>query len=188
MSLKMLPNILTVARIAAVVPLVWLMLIHSFGWAFVVAVVAGISDALDGYLARRFTWQSHFGGWADPAADKLMMSASYVTLAYIEVLPMWVSALVIGKDVVISAGALAYRWLFGRFKATPTRLSKFTTLLQVILLWVVLIGLIGLPIPSPWLSGLIIVVGMLTALTLVQYVVIWSRRAWHQHHEQGLVS
>ena len=188
MSLRMLPNILTVARILAVVPLVWLMLIKSFGWAFVVAVIAGISDALDGYLARRFTWQSHFGGWADPAADKLMMSASYVTLAYIEVLPAWISVLVIGKDVVISAGALAYRWLFGRFKATPTLLSKLTTLLQIILLWVVLIGLIGWSIPNQWLSGLIAMVGLLTALTLIQYVVVWSRRAWHQRHQQELVS
>lgn len=188
MSLKMLPNMLTVARIVAVVPLVWLMLIGSFGWAFAVAVVAGISDALDGYLARRFTWQSHFGGWADPAADKLMMSASYVALAYIEVLPIWLSALVIGKDVVISLGALAYHWLYGRFKATPTGLSKFTTLMQVILLWAVLIGLIGLPMPSAWLSGLIILVGFCTALTLIQYVVIWSRRAWRQSQQRRLVS
>lgn len=182
----MLPNILTLARIVAVVPLVWLMLIESFGWAFIVAMMAGVSDALDGYLARRFSWQSHFGGWADPAADKLLMSASYVTLAYLQVLPIWLSVLVIGKDVLIALGALAYRWLFGRFQATPTRISKLTTLSQVILIWLVLIELIGFPIPGAWLAQLVWVVGGLTAVTLIQYVVIWGRRAWVQRHQQGM--
>lgn len=186
MSLSMLPNILTVARIAAVVPLVWLMLAESFGWAFVVAMIAGVSDALDGYLARRFAWQSHFGGWADPAADKLLMSASYVTLAYLQVLPIWLSILVIGKDLFIVLGALSYRRLFGQFKATPTRLSKFTTLSQVIFIWLVLIGLIGFPIPDAWSTGLVVLVAGLTGMTLIQYVVIWGRRAWHQNHPQDM--
>lgn len=188
MSLSMLPNILTVARIAAVVPLVWLMLIESFGWAFVIAMAAGVSDALDGYLARRFSWQSHFGGWADPAADKLLMSASYVTLAYLQVLPIWLSVLVIGKDLLIVLGALSYRRLFGQFKATPTQLSKFTTLSQVIFIWLVLIGLIGFPIPNAWLSQSVLLVAGLTAITLIQYVTIWGRRAWRQRHQQGVGS
>ncbi len=185
MSLSMLPNILTVARIVAVVPLIGLMLTESYLWALVVAMLAGVTDALDGYLARRFAWQTHFGGWADPAADKLLMSASYITLAYLQALPIWLGILVIGKDLVVALGALSYRWLFGRFKATPTRLSKLATLIQVILIWLVLMGLSGFPVPNAWVAGLVLVVGGFTGMTLIQYVVIWSRRAYKHRHEAG---
>lgn len=176
-SFRILPNVLTVARIVAVVPLVVCLLTQRFEWAFVVAVIAGVTDALDGYLARRFGWQSHFGGWADPVADKLLMSAVYVTLAYLGVLPVWLSVLIIAKDLIVATGALAYRYWLGPFDATPTVLSKSTTFAQLILIWYELIGLLGVRCSASMDHALIIAVGVLTFLTLIQYVWIWGHKA-----------
>jgi cardiolipin synthase len=184
LRLSTLPNLLTVARILGVVPLVWFILEGHFLWAFVFAVLAGFSDILDGYLARRYDWQSHFGGWADPVTDKLMMSASYIALTYIGVLPLWLTALVLGRDVIIAGGALTYRFIFGRFRAHPTNLSKCTTLAQLALMWLELIRLIGVQMPAGMMWAALICVGLLTASTLCQYVWIWGRKAWIQWSRQ----
>lgn len=176
-QLSALPNLLTIARILGVVPLVWFMLEGHYDWAFIFAVFAGLSDVLDGFLARRYAWQSHFGGWADPFADKLMMSASYITLTYLEVFPIWLTALVLGRDLIIASGALMYRILFGRFRAHPTTLSKGTTLAQLALIWFELMNLSGFEITETLLTGLVVCVGFMTALTLCQYVFIWGKKA-----------
>lgn len=182
LPLRHLPNVLTVTRIVAVIPLVGLMWTGHYWGALAVAMVAGVSDMLDGQLARRFGWQSQFGGWADPAADKILMSASYVTLALMGVLPVWLAALVIFRDAIIAGGALLYRGLFGQFKAQPTLLSKATTLAQVLLIWLELLILAGLPAPQAINFGAVLSVGVLTGLTLVQYVWLWSHRARHMAH------
>jgi cardiolipin synthase len=179
MPLHHLPNVLTVTRIVAVVPLVWLMWTGHYWGALAVAMLAGVSDMLDGQLARRFGWQSQFGGWADPAADKVLMSASYVTLTLMGVLPVWLTVLVIFRDAIIAGGAVLYRALFGQFKAQPTLWSKATTLAQVLLIWLELVILAGLPVPQAINSAGVLIVGGLTVLTLIQYVWLWSHRARH---------
>ena len=182
-SWRFLPNLLTVTRIIGVGPLVWFMVAGFYGWAFLFALLSGLSDVLDGYLARRYQWQSHFGGWADPLADKLMLSASYITLAYLDVLPVWLSGLVIGKDLIIILGASVYRYLFGRFHAKPSALSKITTLSQLVLIWLELSLLIGLSVPSWAEYGLLMGVASLTLATLCHYVWVWGTRAWQRFHQ-----
>ncbi len=177
MSWSILPNLLTVARILAVPPLVWLLLSERYGWALALAVAAGISDLADGWLARRFAWQSRFGLVADPLADKFLMTASYLTLAWLEHLPWWLVAVVVSRDLVIVFGGLVYHFRFERITINPTWMSKFNTFCQVFLMWVVLVRLAGTPVPFELQQGLIWLVAAMTLLTLVQYIWVWSSKA-----------
>ena len=177
MKLAWLPNVLTIGRILAIPPLVILLLSGRYGWALVVAVIAGLSDLIDGWLARRFDWQSRFGSLADPAADKLLMLASYLTLAWLGYLPWWLFVLVVGRDLVIVIGGWVYHRYFESLEAEPTQLSKFNTFCQVFLMWFVLIRLAGCPLPPEAQIGLEWLVAFMAVVTLAQYVWLWSLRA-----------
>lgn len=177
MKFSWLPNFLTIGRILAVPPLVILLLAGSYGWALVLAVIAGLSDLFDGWLARRYDWQTRFGSLADPAADKLLMVASYLTLAWLGYLPWWLFALVIGRDLVIVIGGWIYHLWFETLNAEPTQLSRFNTFCQVFLMWFVLIRLAGFPLPPEAQIGLEWMVAVMAIATLIQYVWLWSLRA-----------
>lgn len=175
-----LPNALTGLRMLLVAPLAWLILAARYDVALVIATVAGISDALDGFLAKRCGWQSWLGGILDPIADKLMLVACFVSLGLVGAHPEWLTWLVVGRDVVIVAGAVAYHNLIGRISAQPTLFSKFTTCIQITYVLAQLVNL------STWFSlprGLLVYLVWLTAVFTVasgvQYVVVWSARAVH---------
>ncbi len=172
-----LPNLLTVARMLLVGPLVYLLLQEQHAAALALAVVSGVSDWLDGALARRFHWQSRFGGVLDPLADKLLMVAVYATLAWLGHLPAWLFALVVLRDVVIVAGGTVYHYWIEKLEPEPTRLSKFNTLCQILLMWVVLTMLAGLSVPAWLIDALVWLVSLTVVATLAQYVFIWSLRA-----------
>ncbi|WP_376696999.1 CDP-alcohol phosphatidyltransferase family protein [Wenzhouxiangella sp. EGI_FJ10305] len=177
MNLSFIPNLLTVARMVVVPPMVWLLLVGQFQWALALAVFAGVSDLLDGWLARRFAWQSRWGGIFDPLADKFLMMAGYLTLGWLAELPWWLIALVILRDLVIVVGGYVYYTRFERFSAEPTQLSRFNTFCQVFLMWFVLVRLAGFPLPREAQIGLVWFVGVMAVLTLAQYVWIWTGRA-----------
>ncbi|AKS42826.1 CDP-alcohol phosphatidyltransferase family protein [Wenzhouxiangella marina] len=177
MNLAWIPNVLTVGRMLAVPPLVALLVAGRYDWALAVAVAAGLSDLLDGWLARRFGWQSRFGGLADPAADKILMVASYMTLAWLGYLPWWLFGLVILRDLVIVIGGWVYHVVFERLQAEPTQLSRFNTFCQVFLMWFVLVRLAGFPLPPEAQIGLEWLVAFMAVVTLVQYTWLWSMRA-----------
>lgn len=179
MNLSFIPNLLTIGRMVVVPPIVWLLLIGEYQWALALAIFAGVSDLLDGWLARRFSWQSRWGGVFDPLADKLLMVASYLTLGWLAELPWWLIALVIFRDLVIVVGGFVYYTRFERFDAEPTQLSRFNTFCQVFLMWFVLVRLAGLPLPREAQIGLVWLVAVMAVLTLVQYTWIWSARAVH---------
>jgi cardiolipin synthase len=177
LSIRDLPNALTVARMLLVGPLVYLLLTDRHVAALVLAVVSGVSDWLDGALARRFNWQSKFGGVLDPLADKTLMIAVYATLAWLGHLPAWLFWLVVLRDLVIVSGGLVYHYWIEPFRAEPTRLSKFNTLCQVLLMWAVLTALAGLALPQLFIQGLIWLVAFTVLATMVQYVAVWGLRA-----------
>ncbi len=175
--LRQLPNLLTGLRLVLVPPILWLLLVGDYARALGLAVVAGISDWLDGALARRFGWQSRIGGILDPLADKLLLVGTYVVLGILGHLPAWLVGLVVLRDVVIVAGAAVYHFRFEAVQPEPTRLSKINTVAQLLLMMVTLVELAGLPVKDPILFGLIAAVGVLVVATLIQYVGIWSARA-----------
>ena len=173
-----LPNTLTVLRMALVVPLAWMIRETRYDEAVVVAAIAGLTDALDGFLAKCCRWQSWLGGVLDPIADQLMLVACFVTLGLVGAHPDWLTGLVVGRDVVIVAGAVAWHNLIGRIHAQPTRLSKLTTVVQIVYVLAQLLHLSHwLELPPRLLEVLIVLTAVLTVASGLQYVVVWSRKA-----------
>jgi cardiolipin synthase len=173
-----LPNALTVLRMLLVVPLAWMIREAHFDAALLVAAAAGLSDALDGWLAKRYGWQSWLGGVLDPIADKLMLVACFVSLGMIGAHPAWLTWLVVGRDLVIVAGAVAYHNLIGRISAQPTLLSKFTTCIQISYVLAQLMHLTSwIDLPQAWLTAWIWLTAACTVASGMQYVVVWSGKA-----------
>ncbi len=177
MSFGWLPNAISLLRIALVLPVLWLILNEQFGWALALFFIAGFSDGLDGYLAVRFDWSTRLGGLLDPAADKLLITGMFVTLAYTGHIPVWLAAIVILRDVVIVCGALAYNYFVKPVPGEPTRVSKLNTALQMLFVLFVL-SRAGFGWPD---EITITILGASILITVVisgvDYVVSWAHRA-----------
>jgi cardiolipin synthase len=177
MRLDWIPNAITLARMAVAPPLAWLIFAGREADALLLAAIAGASDGIDGWLARRNGWTSRLGGLLDPIADKLLLSAGYVGFAITGLLPLWLCLLVLGRDVVIVGGAVAYHALVEPLAAAPSRLSKITTALQIGLAVAVLAVAADVLTPPPtMLDVAIVVVALCTAASGVHYVFVWSAR------------
>lgn len=141
-----LANGLTMLRIALLVPFLYWIKVGSFGLAVIIFFIAGVTDFFDGYVARHFHQQSAFGRFLDPAADKLLTTASYLVMALpragYEPLPLWMAAAVIGRDVLILLGSFVV-YLLTRYKGfKPTTLGKVNTFLEIgLIFWFVMFQL-----------------------------------------------
>ncbi|WP_395683415.1 CDP-alcohol phosphatidyltransferase family protein [Dokdonella sp.] len=176
--LRHLPNLITALRILLVLPLCWLIDSGRYDGALVLAAIAAFSDALDGFLAKRFGWQSWIGGMLDPIADKLLLTATFVWLALAGDLPGWLAALVVGRDLAIVAGAIAYHNLVGPFDAAPSRLSKATTVVQLVFVLSELLRLSHwLMLPTSLRIALVTATAATTVASGLHYIVVWGARA-----------
>jgi cardiolipin synthase (CMP-forming) len=172
-----IPNLITTIRILLVIPIAIALLdgdrITTLGLFF----VAAGSDLVDGYLAKRFGWRSALGGVLDPAADKLLLGAVFVVLAVLKLLPVWLVATAVVRDLVIVLGALAYRLCLGPVEARPSVISKLNTLCQGFFIMCV-IGRAEFEIPALWI---VTALGALTFGTTVvsgiDYVLTYGRAA-----------
>lgn len=178
MRLHFLPNLISVLRILLVGPVAWCLLTQRYAEALLLFVVAGISDGIDGYLAKRFSWQSRLGSILDPLADKLLLVTTYLVLAWLEVLPMWLMAAVVARDIVVVGGALAFHWMVGRYAMAPSLVSKANTVAQIVLAVAAVASLSVLPVPPWMLDGMIMVVFATTLLSGADYVWTWGSRAY----------
>lgn len=177
MSLSWLPNAISILRIVLVMPILMLILDAEFGWALALFAIAGFSDGLDGYLAVRFDWQTRLGALLDPAADKLLITGMFVTLAWIGHIPVWLAVIVILRDVVIVSGALAYNYIVKPVPGEPTRISKLNTALQMLFVLFVL-SRAGFAWPEK-ITITILGASILVTVVIsgVDYVWSWSKRA-----------
>lgn len=175
-----IPNIITAFRLLLVPPVVILLLQDRFAAALVVFGVAGLSDGLDGFLARHYGWRSRLGGLLDPLADKLLMVSSFLTLGWLGWIPLWLVALVILRDLVIVAGAIFYHRRIEHFEAEPTLLSKLNTVAQILLVLAVMFSLGVQTLPALWIDMLLYSVVATTLLSGFDYIWIWGRRAWQK--------
>lgn len=184
-ALHQLPNAITVLRILLVLPTGWLLLETRYVEALVLMAFAGTSDALDGWMARRFGWMSRFGATMDPVADKLLVASTFIIFTLQGFIPIWVAAIVLGRDAVILTGALAYRLFFEPIEFAPTLISKANTATQIVMLLMLLLGLCGfdtlstlaLTLVDPWCFYLLAVLGLVSG---ADYVLTWGRKAWLQ--------
>ncbi|MHB8347443.1 MAG: CDP-alcohol phosphatidyltransferase family protein [Acidiferrobacterales bacterium] len=138
MNLSQLPNAITLSRIALVPVLILAIKDRHFGTALAIFLVAGISDALDGFLAKRFSLTSRLGAILDPAADKILLVSAYVMLTLLEYIPFWLMLGVAFRDLLIVGGYLVYTSLYGPVTMRPSYLSKLNTLMQISLVCVIL--------------------------------------------------
>jgi len=183
-KLKYIPNMICVARIILVAPIVWSLFEERYALALGLILIAGLSDALDGYLARRFDWRTRLGGLLDPAADKLLMFAAFVTLAWVGLVPVWFSAIVVGRDVIIISGSIFYQLTVAPIHGEPTGASKLNTVFQIlfVLLTISHAWLAQPPMLALQLLGAAILVTI--AISTVQYVTTGFTRAREAKHSR----
>jgi cardiolipin synthase (CMP-forming) len=149
--LRHLPNALTAFRLLAAPVLAVLLNDRFFALALALFVLAGCSDVLDGYLAKRLAPGSRFGAWLDPAADKILMLVAFVVLTRLNLTPLWLTAIVIGRDIAIVAGIILIRYLSLPLTIAPLPVGKLSTVVQVAYVGFVLVSL-SFKLDLTWLN------------------------------------
>src|SRR6187402_3655868 len=175
--LRHLPNFICLVRIALIWPTIDALQSANYWAALILVAVCAISDGLDGWLAKRFNWTSHLGKILDPLADKLLLVALFLTSAWINLLPWWLTAVVVARDVMIGAGAVIYRFWFGPLHGRPTLLSKINTGMQLAVALAAILGAAsGLP-TKEMVTALAAVTLLTTIISGADYVNVFTRRA-----------
>jgi cardiolipin synthase (CMP-forming) len=176
-SPRHIPNIISAIRILLVAPIAVALAHHQLETTIVLFGVAALSDAADGYLAKRYGWQSELGAVLDPAADKLLMATVFITLAYMKLVPLWLMATAVARDAIIVLGALLYRYWLGPLNVRPSIVSKFNTLCQAAFILAV-VGREEFSVPPAWgVSVLGALVFVTVVISGIDYVLIYGRRA-----------
>jgi cardiolipin synthase (CMP-forming) len=170
-----IPNIITLGRILAVPFIVWAIASNQMEIAFVIFIVAGVSDAVDGFLAKRFNMRSELGALLDPLADKALLVSIYMALGIWGAVPRWIVILVVSRDIMI-VGAVIVSWLFGKpIPMKPLMVSKLNTVAQVTFAALVLAS-VGFGFNAEPYD--LILMGLVTVFTLLSvsfYLVEWAR-------------
>jgi cardiolipin synthase (CMP-forming) len=170
-----IPNLITLARILLVPVVVWAITSGEMRFAFLLFLAAGVSDAVDGFLAKRFGMATELGAYLDPLADKTMIVSIYVALGIAEAIPRWLVILVVSRDIMI-VGAVMLAWLIDKpLVLKPLLVSKLNTVAQIALALVVL-GALGLGFAAEeTITLLMALVAALTLLSIGFYVAVWVR-------------
>lgn len=176
--MRHLPNIICLVRLALIWPIAMALHGGRYGLALALFVLAAISDGLDGYLAKRFNWISELGKILDPAADKLLLVTVFVESTWLGLVPWWVTAAAVARDVMIALGALVFRFWFGPLRGRPTIISKVNTGAQLLYLTAIMSGAAVAFPPRDVLRALALTVFATTVLSGVNYVQAFARRAW----------
>ena len=167
------PNIITLGRILLVPLVIWAIASNQMAIAFVIFVVAGVSDAVDGFLAKRFNMTTELGAYLDPLADKALIVSIYLTLGINGDIPRWLVILVVSRDILI-VGGIILSWLMNNpLKIRPLWVSKLNTAAQIAFACVVL-GSLGFNIQVPLLRlTLMSAVAALTLASIAAYLAEW---------------
>lgn len=170
-----IPNMITIMRLLLVPAVVLAMLDMRWDWAFAGFLVAGISDGVDGFIARRFNQHSRLGAYLDPIADKLLLVSVFVVMGFIGELPMWLVVMMVSRDALIICAVLLSTVMSHPVEMKPLFVSKANTAMQIILAAVVL-GELALTVQlDPLRPGLILLSGVLTVASAAAYLVAWLR-------------
>jgi cardiolipin synthase len=171
------PNAITLMRLALVPVTAYLLWRAMYGLALITFLSAALSDMLDGLIARAFKQSSRLGAALDPVADKLVMFVVTVMLAAQGLLPLWLACAIVLRDVIIVAGAIAYRTALGRIEIAPTILSKLNTVLEFGVLLLVLADAAGWLDAAGVFPAAFAVVFATVVASGAQYVWVWGRKA-----------
>jgi cardiolipin synthase (CMP-forming) len=175
--LRYIPNALCIARMLLVLPVAWLLAKEDYQRTMWLFAFAAATDGLDGFLAKRCGWTSELGKILDPLADKILLVGTYIMLAVIGVVPVWLAVTIVGRDVIITVGAILYNWVYGYPNGRPTIISKLNTLCQIMFA-LLIVGSHALG-ESPQLA--ITILGALAFVTTVvsglDYVITYAHKA-----------
>lgn len=183
MTLALIPNLISLLRIALIYPVILALLHGRFEWALLLFCLAGLSDLADGYLARRFQWTSKLGGWLDAIADKVLLNAVYFVLWSLNLIPFWLLICVAGRDILIVSGVVFYYFKIEKVSAKPSIISRINTFMQLLLVVFILLQQILTEYPLYLLPTFVVestmrIVLSLTLVSGVWYAYIGLRRAF----------
>jgi len=170
-----LPNFITIARFAMVPLIIMAMINGEMLMAFALFVLAGVSDGLDGFIARHFNQKTELGAWLDPIADKFLLVSVFIVLGWLGVLPSWLVIFAVSRDAMIVGAVVLSSLLDKPVKMRPLMVSKANTMAQIILLVLVLADLAGLGQLDAVVRGMIYAVAALTIASASAYLVTWLR-------------
>jgi cardiolipin synthase len=175
-----IPNLISVLRLLLVPLTVWLVISEAYGWAFITFVAAGLSDGIDGFLARRYDWRTRLGAYLDALADKALLVSVFVTLGFLKLIPAWLAITVVSRDALIIGAVLLSRMMDHPVHVRPLMVSKVNTVLQIAFAVAVLgVAALGKPLESLVEYGSI-PVALLTALSGAAYLATWLRHMAEQ--------
>jgi cardiolipin synthase (CMP-forming) len=175
--LRHLPNLICLVRIALIWPTIDALVSARYWTALTLVAVCAVSDGLDGWLAKRFNWTSHLGKLLDPLADKLLLVSLFLTATWMNLLPWWLTAVAVGRDVMIGMGAVVYRLWFGPLHGRPTVLSKINTGMQLAVALAAILGAAaGLP-TREMVTALAWFTLVTTIVSGADYLSLFTRRA-----------
>ena len=170
-----IPNFITIARLVAVPMIIWLMVRDLYLMAALVFAIAGISDAVDGFIAKKFGQESVLGRYLDPIADKALLVSVFVTLGFKGVLPLWLIILAVSRDILI-VGAVILSWMLEKpVKMKPLWISKLNTAMQIVLIAVALGEQAGIVVFGQIIPIGIAVVAATTVLSGAGYLAEWVK-------------
>jgi cardiolipin synthase len=173
-GLAQVPNLLTLSRIAIVPILILMLKDHNFVAALGAFLFAGVSDALDGWIAKRYHYTTRFGAILDPVADKILLVSCCVMLTVLELLPFWLMLTVAFRDLLIVGGYLVYTSAVGTVRMRPSLLSKINTVAQIALVLSILLSEASGFRYQPFLDVSMYFVFFTTVASGIHYVWIWG--------------
>jgi cardiolipin synthase (CMP-forming) len=175
--LRYIPNALCILRMLLVVPVTWLLLKGDFATTLWLFAFAAATDGLDGFIAKRCGWTSELGKILDPLADKILLVGTYITLAIIGLVPLWLAVIVVGRDVVITAGAILYNWIYGYPNGRPTGISKLNTLCQIVFALLIVGSHAANKVPELVITVLGALVFVTTVVSGLDYIITYAKKA-----------
>ena len=175
--LHQLPNLLTLLRIGAVPVLILFLYEGRYGAALVVFVIAGITDGLDGWIAKRFDAVTRLGSILDPLADKMLIVSTYVMLTLAGDIPFWLLLLIGFRDLGIIGGVLVLQWVHGEVRMQPSPVSKLNTFLQILLVVLIMLEQVEWLVLAPLTDAVLWLVVVTTLASAFHYVYFWVLRS-----------
>jgi cardiolipin synthase (CMP-forming) len=175
-----IPNLITILRILLVPVTIWLIISGAYGWAFAAFILAGVSDGIDGFIAKQYNMRTELGSYLDPLADKLLLVSIYLSLGFLQLAPAWLVILVASRDVLI-VGAVLLSWVLDKpVKMRPLMVSKVNTTMQIVLAGSVLL-LLGLDMKA---DQLLLAGGLLVAALTLASGALYMKE-WLRHMANG---
>jgi cardiolipin synthase (CMP-forming) len=174
-----IPNLLTLSRLCLVPVIIVMITSHAWLAAFAIFVIAGVTDAVDGFIARHFNQRTELGAYLDPLADKALLVSIYITLAIVNIIPSWLAIIVVARDIMIF-GAIMLAWILNNpITIQPLKISKANTFMQIAFA-ALMLGTLAFNISNSTLQdAMILVVAGLTISSVGAYLSLWLKHMTH---------